>query len=165
MHIRWPKTEVETCRQLELKTTKNQVVLWLIYNPYLAVYINTTGIAHIKIKNFYLVIEVPGSCICLKLDLYMPHVLVLCVSVIFSTCDMYKSSLRHIHDPVLPSQDRNYTCNIFFLLLSDFLRVSCSMSGCFISNVRFSRYCLMYSARDFFSILVSAILVMWNVNP
>ena len=21
---------------------------------------------------------------------------------------MYKSSLRHIHDPVLPSQDRNY---------------------------------------------------------
>ena len=25
-------------------------------------------------------------------------------------CNMYTSSLRHIHDPVLLSQDRNYTC-------------------------------------------------------
>jgi hypothetical protein len=31
------------------------------------------------------------------------HVLLLYVSVIFLTCDMYKSSLRHIHDPVLSS--------------------------------------------------------------
>ena len=37
-----------------------------------------------------------GSCICLRLDVYMSHVLVLCVSVIFYTCDMYTSSLRHI---------------------------------------------------------------------
>ena len=29
------------------------------------------------------------------------------------TCNMYTSSLRHIHDPVLLSQDRNYTC--FFI--------------------------------------------------
>jgi len=35
-------------------------------------------------------------------------------SILLSTnpCDMYKSSLRHIHDPVLLSQDRN---NLFFL--------------------------------------------------
>jgi hypothetical protein len=34
----------------------------------------------------------------------MSHVLLLCVSVIyFLTCYMYKSSLRHIHDPVLSS--------------------------------------------------------------
>ena len=34
------------------------------------------------------------------------------VSILLSTnpCDMYKSSLRHIHDPVFLSQDRN---NIF----------------------------------------------------
>jgi len=33
------------------------------------------------------------------------------VSILLSTnpCDMYKSSLRHIHDPVLLSQDRNNT--------------------------------------------------------
>jgi len=34
-----------------------------------------------------------------------------------NTCDMYKSSLRHIHDPVLLSQDRNYTCNLIFILI------------------------------------------------
>ena len=45
----------------------------------------------------------------------MSHILVLCVSVIFYTCDMYKSSLRHIHDPVLLSQDR-----IFFFFCSTF---------------------------------------------
>jgi len=50
----------------------------------------------------------------------MSHVLVLRVSVIFCTCDMYKCSLRHIHDPVLLSQDRNYTCN-FFLIASIFV--------------------------------------------
>ena len=114
---------------------------------------------HTGTKKFLSCDRSTGSCICLRLDLNMSHVLVLCVSVIFCTCDMYKSSLRHIHDPVLLSQDRNYTGH-FFLLLSDFLCVSCSMSDCFISNVRFNRYCLMYSARDFFWILVSAILVM-----
>jgi hypothetical protein len=31
------------------------------------------------------------------------HVLLLCLSVIFLTCDMYKSGLRHIQDPVLSS--------------------------------------------------------------
>jgi len=33
------------------------------------------------------------------------------VSILLSTnpCDMYKSTLRHIHDPVLLSQDRNNT--------------------------------------------------------
>jgi hypothetical protein len=31
------------------------------------------------------------------------YVLMLCVSVYFLTCDMYMSSLRHIHDPVLSS--------------------------------------------------------------
>jgi len=37
------------------------------------------------------------------------------VSILLSTnpCDMYKSSLRHIHDPVLLSQDIN---NTFFFL-------------------------------------------------
>jgi len=57
-----------------------------------------------------------------------------------------------------------------FLLLSDLLRVSCSMSDCVICNLRSIRYCLMYclmycllySARDFLPILLSAILVMWN---
>ena len=43
----------------------------------------------------------------------------LCVSVIFffcptNPCDMYKSCLRHIHDPEFLSQDRNNTCNFFF---------------------------------------------------
>jgi len=47
-------------------------------------------------------------------DAEFKHVLV-CVPVIFflptNPRDMYKSRLRHIHDPVLLSQDRNY---IFF---------------------------------------------------
>jgi len=66
-------------------------------------------------------------CICLRLDLYVSQVLVLCVSVIFFTCDMYKSSLRHIHDPVLLSQDRNYTCN--------FSSVTFRLLACLLFNV------------------------------
>jgi len=44
------------------------------------------------------------------------------VSILLSTNprDMYKSSLRHIHDPVLLSQDRNNTF-FFFLLLVYYL--------------------------------------------
>jgi hypothetical protein len=41
---------------------------------------------------------------------YMSHILLLCIITFFTpisytllTCDMYKSSLRHIHDPVLSS--------------------------------------------------------------
>jgi hypothetical protein len=40
----------------------------------------------------------------------MSHLLLLCIIIFFTrigytllTCDMYKSSLRHIHDPVLSS--------------------------------------------------------------
>ena len=42
------------------------------------------------------------------------------VSILLSTnpCDMYKSSLRYIHDPVLLSQDRN---NIFFTLKCSYM--------------------------------------------
>jgi len=44
-------------------------------------------------------------------DAEFKHILV-CVPVIFflptNPCDMYKFRLRHIHDPVLLSQDRNY---------------------------------------------------------
>ena len=44
-----------------------------------------------------------GSCICLRLDLYMPHVSLLCFYAyrLYLTCGMDKCSLRHIHDPVL----------------------------------------------------------------
>ena len=38
------------------------------------------------------------------------------------TCDMYTSSLRHIHDPVLSSQDGNYT-SIFFYKWGDPQRI------------------------------------------
>ena len=46
-----------------------------------------------------------GSCICLRLDLYMPHVSLLCFYAyrLYVTCDMDKCSLRHIHDPELLS--------------------------------------------------------------
>ena len=46
-----------------------------------------------------------GSCICLRLDLYMSHVSLLCFYAyrLYLTCDMDKCSLRHIHDPVLLS--------------------------------------------------------------
>jgi len=85
-----------------------------------------------------------GSCICLRLGLYMSHVLVLCVSVIFCTCDMYKSSLRH--DTVLLSQDINYTCNFFFC----YFQTSC------VSLVQ----CLTVSSPTYVSIgIVSYILL------
>jgi len=44
-----------------------------------------------------------GSCICLRLDLHMPHVSLLSFYAyrLYLTCIMDKSSLRHIHDPVL----------------------------------------------------------------
>ena len=72
----------------------------------------------------------------------MSHVLVLCVSVIFCTCDMYKSSPRHIHYPVLLSQDGNYTCNFFFC----YFQISC------VSLVQ----CLTVSSPTYVSILLSA---------
>jgi len=86
-----------------------------------------------------------GSCICLRLNLYMPHVLLLCCYAyrLYLTCDMYKSSLRLIHDPVLLPLKVEVTCYINFLA-----------------------YCLSYSAFFCFlmaSILVSAILVARNV--
>jgi hypothetical protein len=44
------------------------------------------------------------------------HVLLLCVSVIFFlTCDIYKSSLRHIHDPVLSSLKMKGILSFFFM--------------------------------------------------
>ena len=86
-----------------------------------------------------------GSCICLRLDLYMPHVSLLCFYAyrLYLTCDMDKSSVRHIHDPVLLSLKVGVICYINFLA-----------------------YCLSYSAFFCFlmaSILVSAILVARNV--
>ena len=58
-----------------------------------------------------------GSCICLRLDLYMSHVSLLCFYVyrLYLTCDMDKSSLRHIHDPVLLSLKVEVICYINFL--------------------------------------------------
>jgi len=60
-----------------------------------------------------------GSCIYLRQDLYMSHGFV-GKNITYThngthtnTCDMYKSCLRHIHDSVFLSQDRNYTCNFF----------------------------------------------------
>jgi len=47
------------------------------------------------------------------------------VSILLSTnpCDMCKSSLRHIHDPVLLSQERNNTS--FFLSFLSLTQVNC----------------------------------------
>jgi len=58
-----------------------------------------------------------GSCICLRLDLYMPHVSLLCFYAyrLYLTCDMDKSNLRHIHDPVLLSLKIEVICYINFL--------------------------------------------------
>jgi hypothetical protein len=46
------------------------------------------------------------------------HVLLLCISVIFLTCDMYKSSLRHIHDPVLSSLKMKGILSFYFTVLN-----------------------------------------------
>jgi hypothetical protein len=93
-----------------------------------------------------------GSCICLRLDLYMPHVSLLCFYAyrLYLTCNMYKPSVRHIYDPVLLSVKVEVICYINFL-------------ACYIT---FLVYCLSYSAFFCFlmaSIFVSAILVARNV--
>ena len=88
--------------------------------------------------NFYFVIEVPDH-VCFRLDLYMSHVQNITDTHNTNTCDMYKSSLRHIHDPVLLSQDRNYTCNFFFC----YFQTSC------MSLVQ----CLTHLQRTFQSVL------------
>ena len=82
----------------------------------------------------------------------MPHVSLLCFYAyrLYLTCDMDKSSLRHIHDPVLLSLKVEVICYINFL-------------ACYIT---FLAYCLSYSAFFCFlmaSIFVSAILVAQNV--
>jgi len=53
-----------------------------------------------------------GSCICLRQDLSMSHVSLLCFYAyrLYLTCDMDKSSLRHIHDPVLLSLKVEVIC-------------------------------------------------------
>jgi len=53
-----------------------------------------------------------GSCIYLRLDLYMPHVSLLCFYAhrLYLTCDMDKSSLRYMHDPVLLSLKVEVIC-------------------------------------------------------
>ena len=58
--------------------------------------------------NFYLVIEVPDHVYVLGLT-YTCHVQNITDTHNTNMCDMYKSSLKHIHDPVLLSQDRNFT--------------------------------------------------------
>jgi hypothetical protein len=43
----------------------------------------------------------------------MSHVLVCVLAILIvmltNSCDMYKSRQRHIHDPVISSQDESYT--------------------------------------------------------
>ena len=93
-----------------------------------------------------------GSCTCLRLYLYMPHVSLLCFCAyrLYLTCDMDKCSPRHIHDPVLLSLKVEVICYINVL-------------ACYI---KFLAYCLSYSAFFCFlmaSIFVSAILIARNV--
>jgi hypothetical protein len=38
-----------------------------------------------------------------------------------NTCDMYKSRQRHIHDPVISSQDESYTWYNLFMQFSSVL--------------------------------------------
>jgi hypothetical protein len=55
-----------------------------------------------------------GLCICLRLDLYMSHVKKYNrYALQNNTCDMYMSSLRHIHDPVLSSLKMKCICLLF----------------------------------------------------
>jgi hypothetical protein len=65
--------------------------------------------------------------VCFRLDLYMSQVLLLCIIIFFMrigytllTRDMYKSSLRHIHDLVLSSLKMEGICLLFsaFFLLN-----------------------------------------------
>jgi len=39
-----------------------------------------------------------------------------------NTCDMYTSHLRHIHDPVILSQDRRYMFTFFLLILDRIMK-------------------------------------------
>jgi hypothetical protein len=59
-----------------------------------------------------------------------------------NTCDMYKSGQRHIHDPVISSQDESYTWYIFFfhsvefiLLTSDFTHLGPCNLFCFLLTI------------------------------
>jgi hypothetical protein len=73
--------------------------------------------------------EITGSCICLSRDLYMSHEFVSITNNIAdthtNTCDMHTSRQKHIHDPVISSQDESYTWYIsiffFFFLLFTYL--------------------------------------------
>ena len=83
-----------------------------------------------------------GSCICLRLNLYMPHVLLLCCYAyrLYLTCDMYKSSLRLIHDPVLLPLKVEVTCYINFLAYC----LSYSAFFCFLTLRRLMSYIYIY---------------------
>ena len=69
-----------------------------------------------------------GSCIYLRLDLYMPHVSPLCFYAywLYLTCDMDKSSLRHVHDPVLLPLKVEVIC---YILLLPFSGIHCVQSS------------------------------------
>ena len=74
------------------------------------------------------------------------------------TCAMYKSKVRHIHDPVSSiDRGRNYTFFCYFGFWS---------CGCFLLHFHptFQSVLSRVFCSRFLSILVSAILVMWNVN-
>jgi hypothetical protein len=67
---------------------------------------------------------------CLRLDLYMSNVLLLCIIIFFTridytllTCDIYQFSLRHINDPVLSSL--NMEGIRFFYVIS----IKCNCGG------------------------------------
>jgi hypothetical protein len=51
------------------------------------------------------------------------HIIVMCIGCIFLTYDMYKSSLRHIHDPVLSSLKMK-GIRFFFLIGIIYVRFS-----------------------------------------
>jgi hypothetical protein len=76
-------------------------------------------------------------------DLYMSHVLLLCIIIFFTfigftllKCDKYKSSLRHIHDPVLSSLKME---GIRLLYFSTFFLLSAAVVGSEILVVRDAR--------------------------
>jgi hypothetical protein len=51
----------------------------------------------------------------------MADIVVMCIGYIFLTCDMYKSSLKHIHDPVLSSLKMKGIRLFFFLFKIPFI--------------------------------------------
>jgi len=77
-----------------------------------------------------------GSCICLRLHLYMPHVSLLCFYAfrLYLTCDMDKSSLRHIHVPVLLSLKVEVICYINFLAYQELVLAYQELKLTFHSN-------------------------------